>query len=80
LNAVYFFRILERVYLAPHPDHQEGGEPSHHEKRRKGSLSGEEEFPLMAPAVILSFSLLLFGLWNATIVKEIIQRIIPLGM
>jgi multicomponent Na+:H+ antiporter subunit D len=80
LNAVYFFRILERVYLAPHLDHPEGEEPSRQEKRRTGSLPGEEEFSLMAPAVILSFSLLLIGLGNTTIVKEIIQRIIPLGM
>ena len=80
LNAVYFFRILERVYLAPHPDRPDGQEPAHREKRGKGFLPGEEEFSLMTPAVILSFSLLGFGLWNATIVKEIIQRIIPLGM
>jgi len=34
----------------------------------------------MMPVVIISFSLLLIGLWNATIVKEVIQRVIPLGM
>jgi multicomponent Na+:H+ antiporter subunit D len=80
LNAVYFFRILEKVYLLPSPDQTEGGHLSHREKAGKNSLMGEEEYTLMIPALTLSFSLLLLGLGNATIVKGIIQRIIPLGM
>jgi uncharacterized membrane protein YiaA len=49
-------------------------------EKGRGSLVGEEIFSLMMPVVIVSFSLLLIGLWNATIVERIIQRIIPLGM
>jgi multicomponent Na+:H+ antiporter subunit D len=79
LNAVYFFRILERVYLV-HADHEQKGGKPHRKAAGKGSVMGEEEYTLMAPAVVLSFSLLLLGLWNANIVKDIIQRIIPLGM
>jgi multicomponent Na+:H+ antiporter subunit D len=80
LNAVYFFRILEKVYLVPSPALKAGEDLSPEAKKREGSLIGEEEYSLMTPAVILSFSLLLLGLWNANIVKGIIQRIIPLGM
>ena len=80
LNAVYFFRILEKVYLVP-PAAQTTGEDLHPEAGTgRGSLVGEESYPLMMPVVIISFSLLLIGLWNATIVKEVIQRVIPLGM
>ncbi len=77
LNAVYFFRILEKVYLAP-PPVQGAGEGS--SRKEKEGPMGEEEYSLMIPTVVLSFSLLLLGLWNANIVKGIIQRIIPLGM
>ncbi|MBU4073881.1 MAG: monovalent cation/H+ antiporter subunit D family protein [Proteobacteria bacterium] len=77
LNAVYFFRILEKVYLAPPPVQGPGEALS--PKEKKGPIA-EEEYSLMIPAVVLSFSLLLLGLWNANIVKGIIQRIIPLGM
>ena len=80
LNAVYFFRILEKVYLVP-PAAQTTGEDLDPEAGTgRGSLVGEESYPLMMPVVIISFSLLLIGLWNATIVKEVIQRVIPLGM
>lgn len=80
LNAVYFFRILEKVYLIP-PPAQKTGEDLHPEAGTgRGPLVGEETYSLMIPVVIVSFSLLLIGLWNASIVEEVIQRIVPLGM
>jgi len=80
LNAAYFFRILEKVYLAP-PPAQKTGEELHPEAGKgRGLLAGGEEYSLTIPVVVISFSLLLIGLWNATIVKEVIQRILPLGM
>ena len=80
LNAVYFFRILEKVYLVPPQGQKEGEGLSNQGKTGRMSVLGEEEYTLMIPAVVLSFSLLLLGLGNAIIVKGIIQRIIPLGM
>jgi multicomponent Na+:H+ antiporter subunit D len=80
LNAVYFFRILEKVYLLPSPDQGAGKVLLPGPKTKRKSFAGKEEFALEAPVVALSFSLLLLGLWNANIVKGIIQRIIPLGM
>jgi len=80
LNAVYFFRILEKVYLIP-PAAQKTDEDLHPEAGKgRVSLAGEENLSLMIPVVVVSFSLLLIGLGNANIVKEVIQRIIPLGM
>jgi multicomponent Na+:H+ antiporter subunit D len=79
LNAVYFFRILEKVYLLPPP--RTTGEELYPEAGKGwGFLVGEEQYSLMIPVVIVSFSLLLIGLGNANIVKEVIQRVIPLGM
>ena len=80
LNAVYFFRILEKVYLIPPPAQKTGEDLNPETGKGRGSLVGEENFSLMIPVVIISFSLLLIGLGNATIVEMIIQRIIPLGM
>jgi multicomponent Na+:H+ antiporter subunit D len=80
LNAVYFFRILERAYLLPPPGRKTGEDPQPEAGKGRGSLVGEEEYTLMIPVVVVSFSLLLIGLWNANIVREVIQRIIPLGM
>jgi len=80
LNAVYFFRILEKVYLVPPPSQKAGENIPPETTKRETSLIGEEKYSLLIPAVALSVSLLLIGLWNANIVKGIIQRIIPLGM
>ncbi len=80
LNAVYFFRILEKVYLMPSPAPGVERDLSAKAKTKWGFLLGEEQYTLMAPALALSFSLLLLGLGNAIIVKGIIQRIIPSGM
>jgi len=80
LNAVYFFRILERVYLLPSPEAGAADRAGLSPRTGSGSLVGEESLTLMIPVVIVSFSLLLIGLWNASIVKGVIQRIIPAGM
>ncbi len=80
LNAVYFFRILERVYLIPPPGQPTGEDLLPGAAKGRGSLVGEEEYSLMIPVVVVSFSLLLIGLWNATIVRDVIQRILPSGM
>jgi multicomponent Na+:H+ antiporter subunit D len=80
LNAVYFFRILEKVYLVTSPGQKTGEDLQRKTGKGRGFLVGEEEYSLTIPVVVISFSLLLIGLWNATIVKEVIQRILPLGM
>lgn len=81
LNAVYFFRILERVYLLPPPAGEKEGEGFPLKSKTGAGLGlGEEKWGLMIPACVLSFCLLLLGIGNAGIVKGVIQRIIPIGM
>jgi len=71
LNAVYFFRILEKVYMKP----LEG------EAADDGSVSLDEApASMLVPTLVLGIALLLLGLLNAVIVTGIISRIVPPGM
>jgi len=71
LNAVYFFRILEKIYLRP-PDA---------EKDRTDKIKRSEAYPsMLVPTIILAIAILIVGLLNAFIVKGIIQKIIPGGL
>jgi multicomponent Na+:H+ antiporter subunit D len=71
LNAVYFFRILEKIYLKS-PD--SAAESAEKPKR-------DEVYPsMLIPTVILALAILVLGLLNAFVVKGLIVKIIPLGM
>ena len=71
LNAVYFFRILEKIYLKS-PDSTD----SNTDKIKK-----DEVYPsMLIPTVILALAILVLGLLNTFIVKGIIEKIIPAGM
>ena len=71
LNAVYFFRILEKIYLrSPDP-----------EKKEEKNIKRMEVYPsMLIPTLILAIAILVIGLLNAFIVKGLIERIIPAGM
>ncbi len=64
LNAVYFFRIIERMYFG-------GGEEPASARRPAGT------FLLTTPAVALALSLLVLGFGNAYIVSEFITPMLP---
>jgi multicomponent Na+:H+ antiporter subunit D len=64
LNAGSFFRVIERVYLAP----AAAGAPVARE---------EVAASLLVPVLILAAALLGLGLFNATIVKGVIAKMIP---
>jgi multicomponent Na+:H+ antiporter subunit D len=72
LNAVYFFRILEKVYMRPrNADSQE----------EETVIKREEvDASMLLPTLILAAGLIVLGLLNAFIVKGIIEFIIPAGM
>jgi multicomponent Na+:H+ antiporter subunit D len=82
LNAVYFFRVLEKVYMrpitskkeVPHHDHHSGGNEETDIKRDEVNGS------MLVPTLILAVGLIVLGLLNAIIVKGIIKYIIPAGM
>ncbi|MEX2382087.1 MAG: monovalent cation/H+ antiporter subunit D family protein [Opitutales bacterium] len=75
LNAVYFFRILERVYLR-----SDGAAYDEKDVAREASIQRDEvQGSMLAPTVILGVSLIVLGLGNVFIVK-IIQAMIPAGL
>lgn len=71
LNAVYFFRIIEKVYMKPMK-----GNPSEPEKIADPK---RDEVPasMLLPTVILAAGLIVLGLLNAYIVQGIIKYIVP---
>ena len=74
LNAVYFFRILEKVYLRSTADKGEETGDTENQKRDEVSPS------LLIPTLVLGGGLLVLGILNAFIVKGIIEKIIPMVM
>lgn len=71
LNAVYFFRILEKVYLKSNKK----GEETESSLPRK-----EVKASMLAPTIVLAVGLLVLGVLNAVIVTEIIVLMIPSGL
>ena len=63
LTAVYFFRLLERIYTAP----ATGGEVP----------ASDAGLTLLAPTVVLGVSVLVLGLCNAWIVTHVLQPSLP---
>ena len=79
LSAVYFFRLIERIYLrSPSPDSKspdEAGGPDAPEGGRE-EVSGS----MLGPTLILASALLVLGLLNVWIVNRLIQPMIPVGL
>ena len=76
LNAIYFFRVVERVYLPFRrglPDHSDaiGGQ---------GVVEGREaRFSMLAPTLVLAGGLLVLGLSSSFLVNRLIHLMIPAG-
>lgn len=73
LNAVYFFRVIERLYLSPGDKKPADGAP----EPAPGRL--DRYFSLVFPTVILGVGLLLLGLANVAIVRGLIRPMLPAG-
>ena len=73
LNAVYFFRIIERVYLKSTAGSAKQKQPDAESPRKEvwGSM--------LVPTLVLAGALILFGLLNMVIVKGILNKIVPPG-
>lgn len=71
LNAVYFFRVLERMYLAAAPTPAD--DPI---AVRRNDVTAS----MLVPTVVLASGLLVLGLMNAVIVREMIALMIPNGL
>jgi multicomponent Na+:H+ antiporter subunit D len=71
--VVYFFRILERVYLrAPGVDEET-------EAAKARPARDEARFSMLAPILIVSVSLLVIGFGNFMIVRHVIVPMMPAG-
>lgn len=75
LNAVYFFRVLEKIYLRPmSPALVE----THSSNTASASIVNREVQPLMlVPTLVMALTLFVLGLLNAVIVNALIARMIP---
>ncbi len=72
LNAVYFFRVLERMYLVPASEGAAAA-PAPIEE-------GEVPVSMLVPTVALAGGLLVLGLGNAWLVTHLIRPMLPAGL
>jgi len=72
LNAVYFFRVLERMYLVPAPEGV-GAAPAAIEE-------GEVPASMLVPTLVLAGGLLALGLGNAWLVTHLVRPMLPAGL
>jgi multicomponent Na+:H+ antiporter subunit D len=72
LNAVYFFRIIENVYLKPSVSESDINECT--------LAEDEPGFSMIGPLVLFAVILLLLGIFNAYIVNNIIFLMMPPGL
>jgi len=72
LNAVYFFRVLERVYLKPMPGNEPVGPKDQPGKEAPASL--------LVPVLVMALALLMLGLFNAYIVNRVLGGIVSAAL
>ncbi|MDY0110089.1 MAG: proton-conducting transporter membrane subunit [Candidatus Krumholzibacteria bacterium] len=70
LNAVYFFRVLERMYLTPLA-------PPGDADVSAAAAAREAPASMLAPTLVLAGALLVLGVFNAWIVSTFINPMIP---
>ncbi|MCP5050088.1 MAG: monovalent cation/H+ antiporter subunit D family protein [bacterium] len=83
LNAVYFFRILEKVYMKPLKEHETDSHDHHHgdETDEAENIERTEvSSSMLIPTLVMAAGLIVLGLLNALIVNGIIKFIVPAGM
>ena len=78
MNAAYFFRVLERVYLIR--GDEPGVAPEGSEGQAANPIAGEVAGSMLAPTLVLAGGLLVLGLANAWIVTHLIRPMIPPGL
>jgi multicomponent Na+:H+ antiporter subunit D len=80
LNAVYFFRVLEKVYMKPIGKKSKDVHETHENEETIEIKSDEVGASMLVPTLIMAIGLIVIGLLNAIIVNGIIAYIIPAGM
>jgi len=80
LNAVYFFRVLEKVYMKPLGKKAKNTTDTHGKMENEGSIEipcDEVSPSMLIPTLIFGIGLIILGLLNAFIVKGILTYIVP---
>lgn len=92
LNAVYFFRVLEKAYLAPESGETASVRPASEGEHRKGGGTGEDEWDMPSqqsrevppsmfwPIMVLAVLILILGIFNALVVEEVLRPALPVGL
>jgi multicomponent Na+:H+ antiporter subunit D len=77
LNAVYFFRIMEKMYIRPQTE-----EMLKAQAQEESPSWGRKEAPwsMLGPVLLLAVSLLALGIFNVWIVTNFIEFMIPTGL
>ncbi|MFU8858098.1 MAG: complex I subunit 5 family protein [Deferrisomatales bacterium] len=75
LNAVYFFRVLERIYLVRPPE----ADPAAAAPAGAVALR-EVEGSMLVTTLLLAASLLVLGLLNAWLVTHVLRPMLPAGL
>jgi multicomponent Na+:H+ antiporter subunit D len=87
LSAVYFFKVIEHVYLKkPEKEENEGGRPVHTtfwyartENPRSGEFFRELPAALLIPIIVMAVGILVLGIFNESIVTHVLQYALPEG-
>jgi len=72
VNAILFFRIIEIAYFEPYVDH--------HQAHETTMTISEPPISMLLPFLIAAAGLIIIGLYSGTIVTNIIQYSVPLGL
>ncbi len=92
LNAVYFFRVLEKIYMkspshnpahadrSDHLDHQTDHAHGVETESTDDTKRDEVGASMLIPTLIMGLGIIILGLLNAFIVKGIILSVMPAGM
>ncbi|RTZ90806.1 MAG: monovalent cation/H+ antiporter subunit D family protein [Deltaproteobacteria bacterium] len=77
LNAVYFFRIIERIYFSSFVGLAGNGH-GHHET--PAVAVAEAPLTMLIPILIMALGILAVGLFNVQIIHHLLQFIVPKGL
>jgi multicomponent Na+:H+ antiporter subunit D len=83
LNAVYFFRILEKTYMKPKTEENDHNDANHHDDHNaaidetENVERDEVRASMLVPTLVMAVSLIVLGVLNAFIVKGVIAYIAP---
>jgi multicomponent Na+:H+ antiporter subunit D len=87
LNAVYFFRVIERLYMEKAETGEAAGGAGGADKAGVApgangveAEAGDMPPSMLGPVLVLAAALLALGLFNAFLVKGVIMKILPPGL